>query len=131
MGQGPSAAADALRGHPSPARVAGALQGHDPRLALNRLFLSGVLVADPQRDEGRDGEPVLLLLIAFPAPDARDTQELVETASCEVEVPVPVATRFGTKLHPGDSIFVTGQISGGGGVIATELHSGPSLSSHD
>jgi hypothetical protein len=126
MGQGPSAAADALWGHPSLAGAAGALQGRDPRLVLNRLFLSGVLVADPQGDEGRDGEPVTLLLIAFPAPDTRDAEERVETASCEVEVPGPVAERYGTRLRAGDSIFVTGQLSGGGGVIATEIHSGPS-----
>jgi len=122
-GQGPGATA--LEGCPSPAGAAGALQGQDPRLELNRLFLSGVLVADPQEDEGRDGEPVTLLLVAFPAPDSADTQERSETASCEVEVPERVADRHGEQLQAGNAVFITGQLSGGGGVIATELHFGP------
>jgi hypothetical protein len=65
------------------------------------------------------------LLVAFPAPDAKDTLERTETASCEIEVPLDVAGRCGTQLRAGESIFVTGQLSGGGGVIATEIHSGP------
>jgi primosomal replication protein N len=116
---------DALARHSPLAEVASALQGQDSRLALNRLFLSGVLAADPQKEKGRDGDPVILLLVAFPAPDAKDTQERVETASCEVEVPARVAEKHGQELRPGESIFITGQLSGGGGVIATELHSGP------
>jgi hypothetical protein len=125
VGQGPSAPADALGGHPPAGGAAGALHGQDPRLVLNRLFLSGILAADPFQDEGRDGDPVTLLLVAFPAPDARDTAERAETASCEVEVPGPVAERHGGKLRASDAIFVTGQLSGGGGVIATQIHSGP------
>lgn len=113
------------RREPADAAPAGALQGHDPRLALNRLFLSGVLVADPQEDEGRDGEALTLLLIAFPAPDARDSEQRLETASCEVEVPGSVAERYAKGLQVGDSIFITAQLSGGGGVLATEIHSGP------
>jgi len=101
------------------------LRAQDSRLALNRLFLSGVLAADPLEDRGRDGDPVTLLLIAFPAPDAPDTRERAETASCEVEVPLGVAEKHGKELRAGESVFVTGQLSGGGGVIATELHSGP------
>jgi hypothetical protein len=101
------------------------LHGQDPRLALNRLFLSGILAADPFQDEGRDGSTVTLLLVAFPAPDARDSTERPETASCEVEVPGPVAERYAKKLRARDAVFVTGQLSGGGGVIATEIHSGP------
>jgi hypothetical protein len=120
-----SCRSDALRGHPSSVGAAGALQGQDSRLVLNRLFLSGILATDPQVDEGRNGDPVTLLLIAFPAPDAKDTQERMETASCEVEVPSSVAERHSKKLRAGESIFVTGQLTGGGGVIATEIHSGP------
>ncbi len=101
-----------------------ALRGQDPRLALNRLFLSGILVDDPQRDKGRDGGPVTLLLVAFPPPDARGTQERSEAASCEIEVPDQVAERYARQLRAGGSIFITGQLSGGGGVIATEIHSG-------
>ncbi len=103
---------------------AGALQGQDPRLVLNRLFLSGVLVADPQSDQGRDGEPVTLLLVAFPAPDARNTEERLEVASCEVEVPEHVAGHQTAGLRAGGSVFITGQLNGGGGVIATEIHAG-------
>lgn len=124
VGQGPSAA-DALGGHSPLVGAAGALQGQDSRLLLNRLFLSGVLTADPQKDEGRDGNPVTLLLVAFPAPDAKDTEERVETASCEVEVPQHVVGRHANELRAGGSIFITGQLSGGGGIIATEIHSGP------
>ena len=125
VGQGPSASAGALGGHPPAGGAADAPHGQDPRLVLNRLFLSGILAADPLQDEGRDGDPVTLLLIAFPAPDAREAAERVETASCEVEVPAPVAARHGGKLRACDAVFVTGQLSGGGGVIATQIHSGP------
>lgn len=107
------------------AGAASALQGQDPRLVLNRLFLSGVLAAEPLEDVGRDGDPVTLLLIAFPAPDSADARERLETASCEVEVPERVLERHGEQLRAGNAVFVTGQLSGGGGVIATELHSGP------
>jgi hypothetical protein len=109
---------------PALAGAAGALEGQDSRLALNRLFLSGVLAADPQRDRGRDGEPVTLLLVAFPAPDASDTERF-PVASCEVEVPDGASGRQAGKLRSGEAIFITGQLSGGGGVIATEVRSGP------
>jgi single-stranded DNA-binding protein len=89
------------------------------------VYLSGVLAADPQRDRGRDGEPVALLLVAFPAPDDSGGAERPETASCEVEVPRRVAEVHSEELRAGRSVFITGQLSGGGGVIATEIHSGP------
>jgi hypothetical protein len=82
-----------------------------------------VLVADPLKDESRDGKPVTLLLIAFPAPDTPDTAKAPETASCEIEVPEEVSAHRPEELQAGVSIFVTGQLSGGGGVIATEIHS--------
>jgi Single-strand binding protein family len=126
VGQGPSAAADALSGHPSSlAGAAGATQGHGLQAGLNRVYLSGVLAADPQRDRGRDGEPVALLLVAFPAPDDTDTAVRPEIASCEVEVPGHVAEVHSEKLRAGRSIFIAGQLSGGGGVIATRVRSGP------
>lgn len=127
IGQEPSAATDALCGHPSlPAGAAGARQGESSPRGLNRVYLSGVLAADPQRDVGRDGEPVALLLVAFPAPDDSESAERPETASCEVEVPEHVAEVHSEELRAGRSIFIVGQLSGGGGVIATEIHSGPS-----
>ena len=124
-GQGPSASDDALGADPPPVGAAGVLQAQDSHLALNRLYLSGVLLADPIEDKGRDGNPVALLLIAFPAPDSRESGEGVETASCEIEVPAEVSKKHGGKLGAGELVFLTGQLSGGGGVIATELHSGP------
>lgn len=124
VGQGLGATADAPRGHPSLTGAAGAFHGQDPRLLLNRLFLSGVLVADPQEDIGRDGEAVTLLLIAFPAPDSSGPGTL-ETASCEVEVPTRIFVRYAKELRAGGPIFITGQLNGGGGVIATEIHTGP------
>ena len=125
--QGPSAATDALCGHPSlQTGATGASPGQEPQGGLNRVYLSGVLAADPQSDKGRDGNPVTLLLVAFPAPDAKDTEEWTETASCEVEVPERVVRCHPKELRAGGSIFLTGQLSGGGGVIATEIHSGPS-----
>ncbi len=122
--QRPSSEVDALGGRPPLKGATEPLPGQNPELALNRLFLSGILAAEPVQDEGRDGSPVTLLLVAFPAPDARDGQERPETASCEVEVPDDVVRRHGKELRAGGSIFVTGQLSGGGGVIATEIHSG-------
>lgn len=89
------------------------------------MFLSGVLADDPRAEVGRDGNPVALLLVAFPAPDSRDTQERPETAISEIEVPEEVLERHGRKLRVGAAIFVTAQLSGGGGVLATEIHSGP------
>jgi hypothetical protein len=118
--------ADALSGHPPlPTGAAGTRQSQSSRSGVNRLYLSGVLAADPQRDKGRDGEPVALLLVAFPAPDDSESTERPETASCEVEVPRQVAEVHSEELRAGRSIFITGQLSGGGGVIATEIRSGP------
>ncbi len=102
-----------------------ARQGPDPRLGLNRAFLSGVLADDPRRDRDRNGDPVLLLMVAFPAPDTRESRPGVEPALQEIEVPEQVAGRHRGELRLGESIFVTGPLSGGGGIIATEIHSGP------
>ncbi|MGC1165972.1 MAG: hypothetical protein WA862_07685 [Solirubrobacterales bacterium] len=49
----------------------------------------------------------------------------MEPALEEIEVPEEVSNRHGKELCVGEAIFVTGQLSGGGGVIATEIHSGP------
>jgi hypothetical protein len=68
---------------------------------------------------------VTLLLVAFPTPDPSDTAQTPATASCEVEVPEDVDLGRPGELRAGASIFVTAQLSGGGGVLATEVHSGP------
>jgi hypothetical protein len=104
--------------------IASALQDEDSRLLLNRLFLSGILAEKPSEGEDRGGEPVTFLLIAFFAPDRKDTEERPAVASCEIEVPEQVMKKHGGKLEVGDAVFITGQLSGGAGVIATELHSG-------
>jgi single-stranded DNA-binding protein len=101
------------------------LQGQSFGHRLNNLYLGGVLAADPQRDIGRDGEPVALLVVAFPAPDDCENAEWPEAASCEVEVPENVAEVHDEELRAGALIFITGQLNGGGRVIATEVHSGP------
>lgn len=102
--RGPGAAAGALCGHPSSFPGAtGALQGPGPRFDLNRVYLSGILIAEPQPDKGRDGEPVTLLLIAFPAPDSVETRERLEVASCEVEVPEQVVEGHREELRAGGS----------------------------
>ena len=40
-------------------------------------------------------------------------------------MPEHVAEVHSEELRAGESIFVVGRLSGGGGVIATEIHSGP------
>jgi hypothetical protein len=70
-----------------PEQTAHVPRGLNPRLQLNRLFLSRILAADPRRDESRGGKPVTLLMVAFPTPDPSDNAEATETACCEVEVP--------------------------------------------
>ena len=122
-GHGAASVADALRHSPLAAL---ALRGQDPALGVNCLFLAGVLATDPLEDQDREGKPITLLLIVFPAPDSKDTADHLETASCEVEVPDPVVQRYSQKLRAGVSIFITGQLSGGGGILARELDSLPS-----
>jgi hypothetical protein len=110
---------------PADAGDARGRQGPDQRLGLNRAFLSGVLAEDPRRDKDRNGDPVLLLIVAFPAPDTREGRPGLEPALQEIEVPEEVAGRHRGELRLGESVFVTGPLSGGGGIIATEVHSGP------
>lgn len=123
--QEPSATADTTCGHPSLVGAVGGQQGQGSQLGINRVYLSGVIADDPQQDKGRDGNPVTLLVVAFPAPDAKDTEERTETASNEVEVPERVVRRHRKELRAGGSIFITGHLSGGGGVLVTEIHLGP------
>jgi hypothetical protein len=123
--QEPQAASIVSCGRPQLTEGASELQGQDPRLAINCIYLSGILAAAPVEDKGRDGGPVALLLIAFPAPGASDTEEHMEVASCEVEVPAAVLQRNHEKPRAGDAVLITGQLSGGGGIIATALSSGP------
>ena len=92
--------------------AAGAPHDQDPS-EINYLFLGGILAADPLEDVDREGEPVTLLLLAFPAPDASENAGRLETASCEVEVPDHVVQSTGEELRVGAIIFVSGQVAGG------------------
>ena len=105
-------------------RTTGASNGRLPR-QVNSVYLSGVLGADTQMDKGRDGEPMAILVIAFVAPDPLDTDERPAIATQEVEVPAGMVEKHGPDLVTGASILITGQLNGGGGILATELHAGP------
>jgi hypothetical protein len=113
----PAGAEGSPSGSPSPR------QSQEERLALNRVFISGVIAADPVRDRGRDGRAVLLVLIAFPAPERGEGEERAAVASQEVEVPARLLRA--RQLRAGASVFLTGALSGGGGILATEVHVGP------
>jgi hypothetical protein len=123
--QGPGAVDGALCGHSPWVGAASALHGHDSRREVNHVVLTGILAADPQKDKGRNGDPVTLLLIAFPAPDAKDTEEFPAVASCEIEVPGEIAAEHAGELRTGAAVLVSGQLSGGGGVLAAQLESEP------
>jgi hypothetical protein len=123
MWQGPSARASAPRGNPQHAEAAGGLRAQDERLVINRLLLSGILVAEPAEEKGCDGMPITLLLIVFADPESGEAGGRL---MCEIEVPDDVAGQYGKKLRAGDSVFITGQLSGsGGGIVATEILPGP------
>lgn len=55
----------------------------------------------------------------------------LEAALQEIEVPVGVAEHRRGKLQLGESVFIIAQLSGGGGIIATEIHSGPPTDSDE
>ena len=50
------------------ASAGAASAGQDSRLLHNRVYLSGILAAEPLVDQGRDGEPVVVLFLAFRPP---------------------------------------------------------------
>jgi hypothetical protein len=126
VGQGQGAPADRAQGGHPPSQQGGAAGGPRGRLRQrNEVWFSGVLVADPLPDVGRDGEPTLILLVAFDAPDPLDTEELPPMVQQEVEVPGQLALERGEELTAGASIFVAGSLSGGGGILAAALLSGP------
>lgn len=100
------------------------VEDQDPRLLLNRLFLSGVIISEPRGHNGAYGTPALLLMVAFPVPGASATVDEVEVTHCEVEIPDHVARDCRGDLRAGESIFLTGQLRGEGSVVATEIHPG-------
>lgn len=88
-------------------RATSSLPGHlDPGRDVNRVLLGGVMVADPQRDTSREGDPVTVLLLSFRAPDDRAHGG---SACCEVEVPDELAEPHRKDLRAGAPILVSGQ----------------------
>lgn len=93
-----------------------AAQVDDDLGAMNHVVLTGRIAADPQRDKSRDGEPVTVLLVSFIAPDG--------TACCEVEVPDELAEPHRRNLLTGVAVFVSGAMTGAGGLWAWTFTAG-------
>ncbi len=113
---------DPRHGHPPGAAGVDAARGQG-QPQHNSVYLTGVLADDPQRDKGRTGEPVTLLIIAFLAPDPLPS-EGGAVASCEIEVPDAVTAEAGGELRVGAPVLITGSLSGGGGVLASSVRAG-------
>lgn len=82
---------------------------------INHVVLSGLIAADPQRDKSRDGDPITVLLISFPAADERSRRG---SACCEVEILDEIADRHRESLYAGAPILVSGEVTGAGGIWA-------------
>jgi hypothetical protein len=98
--------------------VAARLGDLDLEQGVNRAILSGVMVDEPQRDRSRDGDPITVLLISFPAPDERAGSG---SALCEVEVLDEIADRHRRQLRLGATLLVVGELMGAGGLWANFL----------
>jgi hypothetical protein len=85
---------------------------------VNRAVLSGVISAEPQRDMSCDGDPITVLLVAFTAPDEKTHWSV---GCCEVEVLDEIADPHREELRAGESVLVSGQRTGTGGLWATSL----------
>lgn len=94
-----------------------ALAQAEDSLEMNHVVLSGLIAADPLRDQSRDGEPITVLLVAFIAPD----EKADGTACCEVEVLDEIADCHRSKLSPGAAILISGAMTGAGGLWAREI----------
>jgi hypothetical protein len=91
-------------------------QADDDLGAMNHVVFTGRIVADPQRDKSREGDPVTVLLVSFIAPDG--------TGCCEVEVPDELAEPHRRNLCTGVAVLVSGAMTGAGGVWATTISVG-------
>ena len=60
--------------------------------------------------------------MAFPAPDPVEEHEV---SSAELEVPEQLLEKYEGEMIQGQEVFAVGQLSGGGGVLVSELHLGP------
>lgn len=90
----------------------------DLEQGVNRAVISGVMVDEPQRDRSRDGDPITVLLISFPAPDERVGSG---SAQCEVEIRDELADRHRRQLRLGATVLVAGELMGAGGLWANFL----------
>lgn len=88
---------------------------------INRAELSGLIVAEPLRDTGREGDPITVLLLEFGAPDERRRGT---STCCEVEVTDAIADRHRRLLRVGRRVWVAGQLTGEG-LWATALRISP------
>lgn len=92
------------------------LQGEEEGdFGINHVVLSGLIAADPLRDKSRDGDPITVLLISFPAADERARRG---SACCEVEILDEIADHYRESLHAGATIMVSGAVTGAGGIWA-------------
>jgi hypothetical protein len=78
---------------------------------LNHLVVTGTLWAKPRPAKSPQGDDVTLLRMGFPVRNPERPQELWTWASCEVEVPEPLAKRAVPELQVGGPIFAGGQLS--------------------
>jgi hypothetical protein len=108
----------------SPPRIRGggdantALESGDAELEINRAVLSGVIAAEPQRDQSRDGDPITVLLVSFTAPDQRSHHA---AACCEIEILDKLADPHRRSLKAGMRVAVVGQLTGAGGLWASHI----------
>jgi hypothetical protein len=93
----------------------------DLDLDINYAVLTGVLVAEPERDKSRAGDPITVVLMCFAAPDGH-----VESgaACCEVEIPDALADRHRRHLRAGRRLLVSGTLTGAGGLWAKSIDMG-------
>ena len=77
-----------------------------------------MIAAEPQRDRSREGDPITVLLVSFPAPDQGARHA---SACCEIEVPDGLADPHRRRLKVGARVAVVGQLTGAGGLWASDI----------
>jgi len=113
--EGPTGATEAARSGRSTGAADARVVPVEDKLEINHVVLTGLIAAEPQRDRGRDGEPVTALLVSFPAPDESARWG---SACCEVEVLDEIAERHRKGLRAGAAILIAGEMTGAGGIWA-------------
>jgi hypothetical protein len=126
--QGPSAKDGARDGHSPQPGSASAQAGQaltDRPHEQNHVVLTGVLAADPREVRGQNGKPVVVLLLAFQAPEPLDPQAPWVSAWREINVPQALARKYPGKMHAGDPLLIAGRLAGKDLIAATHLCTGP------